>query len=568
MRFRGREHRNLLPKSFVLKDVENLEPYFKILVSRVTNKGKILEWLKEISEIEAMLSEELAWRYINTTLETDNLEFQESYKDFLEKIQPEVAKTMDIVHRKLIDHPEFEDLKRNGYHTYARGIATEIELYRKENLPIQAEIGQLCQEYQSIMANLAVEVNGKEYTVQEAKSFLNEANRDIRVEAFYQLNQTKYAVSKELHDLFSRLLVKRIKIALNAGFDSFLDYQFKALGRFDFSVEDCKTFHDSVQKHITPIVDELYKKRAETLGVSPLRPWDLNCDPNGKEALIPAKSVKQLVAKTITCLSKVDPYFGDCLVELDDAGHLDLESRMGKAPGGYNYPLFESRMPFIFMNAVGDHNDLVVLIHEAGHAVHSFLTNDQELTAFKAFPSEVAELASMSMELLTMDHWDVFYPDPKDLKRAKKAHLERIITLLPHIAAIDKFQHWIYEHPDAIIQERKAAWLSILDEFSSKEVVWFGIDKFKTDSWQSVLHVFELPLYFIEYGFAQLGAVAIWRNYKKDPESTLIQYKGALSMGSSAPVPEIYKAAGISFDFSGDYIKELASFLMDEYNKL
>ena len=249
-------------------------------------------------------------------------------------------------------------------------------------------------------------------------------------------------------------------------------------------------------------------------------------------------------------------------------GHLDLESRKGKAPGGYNYPLAEIGVPFIFMNATSTLRDMITILHEGGHAIHSFVTRDLELGHFKSTPSEVAELASMSMELISMEHWDVYFDRPEDLKRAKKEHLEQILETLPWVATIDKFQHWIYQHPSHSLEDRKREWNAIFDQFSDSITVWDGLEHARDYLWQKQLHLFEVPFYYIEYGMAQLGAVAVWKNFKQDPVSGLNSYLDALKLGYKRSIPEIYKAANIKFDFSQEYIRELMNFVREELASL
>jgi oligoendopeptidase F len=275
-----------------------------------------------------------------------------------------------------------------------------------------------------------------------------------------------------------------------------------------------------------------------------------------------------LVEKTISCFNRLDPFLGDCIKTMQKIKHLDLDSRVGKAPGGYNYPLSEIGIPFIFMNATSTLRDLVTILHEGGHAVHSIVTKDLELVDFRHTPSEVAELASMSMELISMDHWDVFFDNADDLKRAKKEHLEQIIQTLPWVAVIDKFQHWIYENPTHSLDERKEKWIEILEAFSDTETDWSGLENFKDYIWQKQLHLFEVPFYYIEYGFAQLGAIAVWKNYKEDPKKGLDGYLAALKLGYTRTIPEIYEAANIAFDFSREYISDLIAFVKREMERL
>jgi oligoendopeptidase F len=253
---------------------------------------------------------------------------------------------------------------------------------------------------------------------------------------------------------------------------------------------------------------------------------------------------------------------------MDNMDRLDLESRIGKAPGGYNYPMAETSVPFIFMNAASSTRDVETMVHEGGHAVHSFLSKDLELSAFKSCPSEVAELASMSMELISYDGQDEFYRNPADFNRAKQEHLEGIIRILPWIATIDKFQHWLYTNPTHTAAERKQYWVDLSREFGTGMVDWTGLEDIQAYTWQKQLHLYEVPFYYIEYGIAQLGALAVWRNYRHNKQEALQQYKNALSLGYTRPIGEIYKAAGIEFNFSKEYIMELMSFVKAELDQL
>jgi len=265
---------------------------------------------------------------------------------------------------------------------------------------------------------------------------------------------------------------------------------------------------------------------------------------------------------------KIDSYFGDCLRTMDEMGHLDLDSKEGKSPGGYNYPLYEIGVPFIFMNSVGAQRDLVTMVHEGGHAVHSFLSRDLELTGFKNVPSEVAELASMSMEMLTMELWNEFYSDNDNFNRAKREQLESILKILPWIAQIDEFQHWVYSNPTHTVSERHAKWSEISKEYGTGLTDWTGFEDMQATAWQRQLHLFEVPFYYIEYGIAQLGALGVWKNSQENFPKAIEDYKNALRLGYTATIPEIYKVAGISFDFTENYLKELASFVQAELKKI
>ena len=340
------------------------------------------------------------------------------------------------------------------------------------------------------------------------------------------------------------------------------------MGRFDYGPQDCFDFHNSVQEAVVPMLDTLAAERKSQLQLDPLRPWDKAVDPHNREALKPFDGGEDLAQKTIECFKRLDPFLGQCLGIMKEMGHLDLVSRKGKAPGGYNYPLSEIGVPFIFMNATSTLRDMITILHEGGHAVHSFLTRDLELTEFKHTPSEVAELASMSMELISMDHWDIFFSNEEDLLRAKKEHLEQIIETLPWVAVIDKFQHWIYENAGHRPKERISEWNKILNSFSDTLTRWDGLEENKNYLWQKQLHLYEVPFYYIEYGMAQLGAVAVWKNYKADANKGLEGYMNALKLGYTRSIPKVYAAANIEFNFSKEYIHDLMQFVRQELDGL
>jgi oligoendopeptidase F len=355
---------------------------------------------------------------------------------------------------------------------------------------------------------------------------------------------------------------------LNAGFSNYRDYKFAEMGRFDYKPDACFDFHDAVQEAVLPLINDIYTEQAKRLGIDIMKPWDTEAEPAGIHPLRPFTDGKDLLKKSITCLDQLDPFFGDCLRKMDELNHLDLDSRKGKAPGGYNMPLAESGAPFIFMNAAAQMSDLTTMVHEAGHAIHSFLAHELPLTAFKEYPTEMAEVASMSMELFTMDHWETFFDSEEEMKRAKRHQLERVITIFPWIAIIDKFQHWVYEHPNHTLEEREENWMNILSKFTSTAIDHSGLEKFRSYGWQKQLHLFEVPFYYIEYGIAQLGAIGMWKQYKENPKQALDNYKHALSLGGTKTLPELYKAAGIDFDFSHKNISELMIFVKNELDLL
>lgn len=561
--------RHFLPADFAITNWEGLEPYFRNLDERVINSLPDLEqWLKDASELEAVISEDACWRQIKMTCDTENKELEEAFTFFMMEIQPKIQPYSDKLNKKLVDSPFTKELDQKKYFTYLRNVRKNIELFRVANIPLQAELSVMQQQFGVISGKMTVEVNGQEYTLQQAAKFLEDPDRNIREDVYHKINGKRLQDKKELNDLFSSLLKKRHQVALNTGFENFRDYRFAELGRFDYSKEDCYQFHEAVKLHVMPLVNQIYEIKKKKLGLDTLRPWDVEAEPAGIQPLRPFKNGGELTEKTIACFDELKPFFGDCLRKMKTMGHLDLESRKGKAPGGYNCPLAESGAPFIFMNAAGQLDDVTTMVHEGGHAIHSFLAHELELTGFKEYPTEIAEVASMAMELFSMNHWYVFFDDKEELKRAKEQQLERVITIFPWIATIDKFQHWIYENPDHTEEERAAQWVSILEEFSSAVIDFSGLDEYRKFAWQRQLHLFEVPFYYIEYGIAQLGAIGLWQQYKQDSEAAIKNYITALKLGGTKTLPELFKAAGLQFDLSPAHIQQLMLFVKQELDNL
>ncbi|MFZ1528124.1 MAG: M3 family oligoendopeptidase [Ferruginibacter sp.] len=561
--------RSFIPQNFVLTNWEAAAAFFKELAERsIDDKTSLEKWLKDLSELEAAISEDACWRQIRMTCDTENKALEEAYNFYCLEIQPKIQPYADALNKKLLASKALKDLDAKQYETYLRSIRKSIELFREENIPLQAEASVLQQQFGQITGEMMVTVNGQEYTLQQAAKFLENPDRKLREEVYHKIQLRRLQDKEKLDELFDKLVAIRNKEAINAGFENYRDYRFKELGRFDYTKEDCYKFHEAVKLHVKPLINEIHRKKKEKLGVDTLRPWDLDAEPAGTKPLRPFTDGKELLRKTVACFNKLDPFFGACLQKMDELKHFDLESRKGKAPGGYNCPLAESGAPFIFMNAASQMNDVTTMVHEGGHAIHSFLAHPLPLTGFKEYPMEIAEVASMAMELMSMDEWESFFDNEADLKRAKEHQLERVITIFPWIAAIDKFQHWIYEHPAHTHAERTQAWEDMLTEFADDVLDTTGLETYRRNAWQRQLHLYEVPFYYIEYGIAQLGAIGMWMQYKQNKQQALDNYCRALALGGTRTLPELYKTAGLEFDFSPGKIKLLVDFVKMEMEKL
>ncbi len=486
--------RTFLPDNLVIDSWDKLEPYFKELEeARIESKSDLNSWLQKKSELDAVLEEDMAWRYIRMSINTRDKEASDLFHFFVEKIEPNIAPYQDKFDRKLkaVDVPEMDEdpamamiLKKAG---------NRIKLFREENIPIQTKLQAKAQEFGSISSEMSIEWEGKKLTLQQASVLLKETDRTKREEVYNMIQSRRLQDKEALNDLFTELIEMRTELAKNADLENFRDYKFVSLNRFDYTKEDCFNFHESIAHEAVPLIASFDEDRKSKLGLEELKPWDMSVDPLGKAPLKPFENTEELVSKTIECFNRLDPYFGRCIEIMSELKYLDLDSRDGKAPGGFNYPLYEIGVPFIYMNSAGTVRDMVTMMHEGGHAVHSFLSRDLELTDYKDLTSEVAELASMSMELMSMEHWDVFFSDSDELKRAKREQLQQVVDTLPWVAQIDKFQHWIYENPVHTITEREEYWLQLMEEFNSPVISWKGQENSRKYLWQKQLHLYEVP---------------------------------------------------------------------------
>jgi len=564
----NKKTRTYIPQNLTIT-WDSLEPLFAELQNRELNSVAELEqWLKDRSELEAALEEDFAWRYIKMSCDTANEELVKNFQYFATEIEPKISPLGNELNKKFVESPYLDELDKEKFFVYSRAIKKALELYREENIELFTALQVKQQKYQGITGAMSVEINGQEYTLEQASIFIKDLNRDVRENAWKTIQQRRLIDKDDLNISYDELIHLRNQVALNAGFENYRDYMFQALGRFDYTPQDCYDFANAIEQEIVPILKEQAEKRREALGLEVLKPWDLDVSISGKPALKPFNNGEELIDKSIACFNAIDEKLGSKLATMKANNLFDVESRKGKAPGGYNYPLAETGAPFIFMNSANSLRDLTTMVHEGGHAIHTFLTANLELNDFKHCPSEVAELASMSMELISMDNWDVYFDNPEELNRAKKEQLADVLKTLPWVAVIDQFQHWVYTNPNHTAADREETFKQIFSRFGASFANWDGLEQEFGNVWQKQLHLFEVPFYYIEYAIAQLGAIAVWKNYKENPAKALEQYLAALSLGYTKPMNEIYETAGIKFDFSAEYVKELASFVKAELEKL
>ena len=549
-------------EDFDASEWENIEPYVNDLLERKLTCSKCIETLiSDSSNLAEHISETGALLYIGMTCDTENSEKKDEFLNFVENVRPKLSEFSDKLNRRIIDHSSLEDLPER-YNLMIRGIESDIEIFRVENIPLGVEQTKLVTKAQGITGAMTVEFEGKERTFPEMRGFLESNDRTQRKEAWKSMVNRWMENSEELSEIFDELIKIRHQIALNAGFKSYTDYMFRAMHRFDYSVEDCLIFHKSIEEICMPIVKKINSERKSSFGLNKLSPWDVNeksgsgPDIAGKLPLRPFETVDEMVTKLSQLFHNMSNDLGakfDKLVEMDT---LDLETRKGKAPGGYQYYLEKSRIPFIFMNAAGLQGDLETMIHESGHAFHSLYCGHLELIDERDYPIEFAEVASMSMELLTQPGWSIFYEEQEDADRAKISHLEGVIFLLPWIATIDAFQHWIYANPEHTREERKLQWISLRERFGSV-MDWEGNEDFRELSWQQQGHLFGVPFYYVEYGIAQLGALQLWQTHRKNPKKALKDYSNAMELGNTKTLPDLFAAAELELGFDAEHLNSL-----------
>lgn len=562
--------RRFLPAQIDLGDWAQLAPLFDQLEARAgqcVGVADLERWLLDWSELNAALDEEAARRYIAMTCHTDNADAEKAYLDFVENIEPQTKPRQFQLETLFIAHPLRAQLPQPRYEVFVRDTQNHVELFRSENVPLETEEAKTGQQYQKLSGSLTVQFRGEEKTLIQMGKFLEEPDRALRQEAWELVARRRLQERDKFEEQFEQLRALRERIAKNAGFDNYRDYAFRRLGRFDYTPADCTRFHEAVETEIMPVVRELQGERRRQLGLDRLRPWDMAVDPLNRPPLRPFERVDEMVTRSQRIFDQLDSELAGGFRSMNDLRLLDLDNRKGKSPGGYQSTLAEARLPFIFMNAVGQQRDVETILHEAGHAFHALAARDEDLLPYRNSPPiEFCEVASMSMELLGNEFIEEFYSDA-DARRARRVHLEGIVGVLAWIATVDAFQHWLYTHPGHSRTERAAAWVALMDRFGG-DVDWSGYEEARAHLWHRQLHIFLHPFYYIEYGIAQLGALQVWANSKRDKAKALKNYKQALALGGSRPLPELFSAAGCRFAFDGDTMKPLMQLVREELNAL
>jgi oligoendopeptidase F len=554
------------PSAFAKATWSDVAPYFDELAARPLDRTTTDRWLRAWSTLEELVTEAAARAMIAYTIDTSDPEKEADHLRFSAEVLPRMEERSVELARRVVDSgyatPEIK--------TTLDRFRTQIEIFRDENVPIFAELEEHNTRYQRITGSITVEWDGEELPLPKLQPFLKSPDRALRERAFQASSRPYIDRRKELAALFDKMFHLRMRAASNAGFANFRDYIFPAKFRFDYTPADCERFHQAVETAVVPAVERVLEARRQRLGLDVLRPWDLAVDPYRAQALRPFANATELIGTAKRVFDRVDPSLGREFQVMREEGLLDLESRKGKAPGGYCETLHFSGRPFIFMNAVGLVDDVMTLLHEAGHAFHAFAAHERPLIWQRHPGSEAAELASMSMELLAAPHLHqpIGYFKPEDAQSAWLEHLEDVLLSLVHIASVDAFQSWVYtsgKGGDA--DARDAEWLRLRARFE-RGVDWGGLDQERVARWYRQLHIFMYPFYYIEYGIAQIGALQIWRNSLEDPARAVARYRDALALGAVRSLPEIYRTAGARLTFDVEAIRELVDQVEEEINRV
>ncbi len=519
------------------------------------------QWLEDLRELSVVFGEYDSLAYIRKSVNVRDRKAQATWLHLIQKIQPGLAPYKDKLNQKLLSHPLRRRFPKR-WNLMLKSRRNAVDLFRKKNIPLERTIEETALKYARLMGGLEVVFEGKRQTLTRMGTYQERPDRSLRQQAWEAVAERRYRERDRIETIYDRLVRLRTQVARNAGFRNFRDYCHRKYDRFDYAPRDCFTFHDSVEEVVMPAMRRLRERRARGMGLTSLKPWDLVVDPLGRPPLAPFKNGAGLARSARHVFARVDRGLGNQFQKLIHYGVLDLENRTGKEPGGYQCTLFERRLPFIFMNAVGRDTDVRTLLHEGGHAFHTLAARDEPILDYRHAPTEFCEVASMSMELLGNQFMGTFYSEPSDLERSRCVQLEGTLEILPWVATIDAFQHWVYTHPHHNRDDRRAAWMKLKRRFGDG-ADWSGHQRFEEVLWHRQLHLFHHPFYYIEYGVAQIGALMVWHRSLQDRSAALTSYKKALKLGGSVGLKELFRTAGGRLDFSIRSMKPLVEAVME-----
>lgn len=531
---------------------EKLEPYYTDLAARQLTENSVADFLTDWTRLSELVGELGSRLYVAVTVDTGDAAAEERYHHFLDNIYPPAEAAEQKLRQKLLT----VDSVPTGFEIPLMKMRVDADIFRKANLPLKVEEHKLSTQYDKIMGSQTVQWEGREVTIAQLRPVYQETDRSRREKAWRLAAERQMLDRDAIGELWRKFMGVRRTIAANAGFDDYRSFRWKEFHRFDYTPDDCKQFHQAIEKVAVPAGHRIADRRRRALGLEALRPWDLEVDPLGRAPLTPFRDASELIRGASAVFHQLDPRVGAYFDTMAREGLLDLENRKNKAPGGYCTDFPAAKRPFIFMNAVGIHDDVQTLLHESGHCFHTFEKSRLPYYHQREVGMEFSEVASMAMELLAAPHLarhaGGFYSEA-DAARAVVEHLSRSIQFWPYMAAVDEFQHWVYEHAEEAADPAMcdAHWAEAYQRFVTW-IDWTGLEDTMRTRWQRQLHIFTVPFYYVEYGLAQLGAVQVWANSKQDPNAAVAAYLGALSLGGTVGLRDLYATAGAKFAFDAD----------------
>ncbi|GJM40139.1 MAG: oligoendopeptidase F [Ardenticatenaceae bacterium] len=556
---------------------ETFAPYFDELAKRPLSPENLRQWLTDWSDLTRLLFEAASLIYIEKSQDTTDKEKEQAFLDLINEVYPQAQVAIQTLKERLLEmDPKSAALEDMAL--VLRNMQNEATLFRQENIPLFTEAAKLENEYDKVTGALNATWDGEEKNLSQLGFFMNDKDRAVRQKAWQTINDLWLSERETLNGIYGKLLPLRQQMAKNADLPDYRTYAFREKGRFDYTPEDCLTFHEAIETAVVPAVNRILERKKTRLGYDTLRPWDwvpergTLVDDSGGEPLRPYRGQEALIQHTLNIFNQLDPQLGRYFATMAEDELLDLDTRGGKALGGYCSSLPLRMRPFIFMNGVGSHDDVQTMLHEAGHAFHVFETAELPLIWQTDPPMEFCEVASMSMELLAApfltNQNGGFYTSPQ-AARARIEHLENILAFLPYMAVVDAFQHWVYTHPELATDANQcdATWQSLSERFLPG-IDWSGHEASLKTGWHRKLHIFTTPFYYIEYGMAQIGALQVWRNSLQDPTQALTAYRQALSFGGTKTLPELFASAGAEFRFDTAMLTELVALIEETTTNL
>lgn len=532
--------------------------------------GDLAGWLREWSDLNRLVEETGALAYIEATLDTADPAREQAFLNFVENLEPDFRRADQALKERLLAQPT--DGLGDEMRVPLRRMRNQADLFREANVPLLTELAKLGNEYDKVTGGLKAAWDGEEKNLSQLDALLIERDRGVRERVWRTMMALWASQRGELNAIYQKMLGLRQQVAANAGLPDFRDYTFRAYNRFDYTPDDCLRFHDAIEAEVVPAAARAYERRRKGLGLNQLRPWDLAVDTSPQPPLKPYHAQDELIQGSLNIFERVDPGLARQLAVMAEENLLDLDTRAGKALGGYCSNLPWRGRPFIFMNGAGTHDDVQTMLHEAGHAFHAFETFALPTIWQMDVPMEFCEVASMGMELLaapylTKDNGG-FYT-PAEAARARIQHLDSILIFLPYMAVVDAFQHWVYTHPDAALDPAACdeTWDALWGRFM-RGVDWTGFEAERMSGWHRKLHIFQAPFYYVEYGMAQVGALQVGRNARRDQQAAVATYRAALRLGGTRSLPDLFQAAGAEFRFDRPMLADLVNLIEETISQL